>query len=389
MRAVGVVSVGRSDYGILRPVLRALAARDDVDLRLYVGGMHLSERFGGTVAEIERDGFPIAECVDFLLPSDAPAAVAASIGRGVEQFSAAFDRSRPDILVLLGDRFEMLAAGVAALPLTIPLAHIHGGELTEGQMDESIRHMLTKLSHLHFAATAEYACRIVQLGEEPWRVSVTGAPALDVLTDFLPLSDDELAARGVRLRGPTLLVTYHPVTLGSEHADAELDAVLGAVARSGLDAVLTYPNADPRHATVIEKLESFAASSDRFTLVQSLGQDAYFTVFMRAAAMVGNSSSGIIEAASVPLPVVDVGMRQRGRLRARNVIHADPDDGAIADAVERATSPAFAQSLRGLVNPYGDGKASPRIAERVATVPLDDALLVKRFHDIVSRPEGA
>jgi len=230
MRTVGVVTVGRSDYGSYRPVLRALERRNDVSVQLYVGGMHLLERFGLTVSEIEEDGFPIVARLDFLGPGDEPADVAAAIGRGVIAFADAFERARPDVVLLLGDRFEMFAAGIAALPLTLPLAHIHGGESTEGAIDEEIRHSLTKLSHLHFASTDVYARRIIQMGEEPWRVHVSGAPVLDALVGFQPLSDEELAARGVRLRGPTLLVTYHPVTRVPDGAREELDALLEAVA---------------------------------------------------------------------------------------------------------------------------------------------------------------
>ena len=382
MRTVGVVTVGRSDYGIYRPVLRALESRDDVRVQLYVGGMHLVEGFGLTVLEIERDGYPIVERVDFLNSGDGPVDVAAAIGRGVIAFAEAFERTRPDILLLLGDRFEMFAAGIAALPLALPLAHIHGGESTEGVIDEAIRHSLTKLSHLHFAATKEYARRIVQLGEEPWRVHVTGAPALDTLSDFKPLSDDELAAQGVQLRAPTLLVTYHPVTLAHERTGEQLTALLEAVSDSGLDALFTFPNADTSYGEIVSRLESFAGENGRFTLVRNLGTEAYFTVMSRAAAMVGNSSSGIIEAASFELPVVDVGMRQRGRMRPRNVIGADGDAESIRAAIERAVDPAFRLSLDGLENPYGDGHASERIAGVVATVPLDERLLLKRFHNL-------
>jgi UDP-hydrolysing UDP-N-acetyl-D-glucosamine 2-epimerase len=382
MRTVGVVTVARSDYGIYRPVLRALERRDDTDIQLYVGGMHLAERFGLTVSEIEDDGFPIVERVDFLGTGDSAADVAGAIGRGVVAFAEAFARSRPEVLVLVGDRFEMLAAGIAALPLTIPLAHIHGGESTEGAIDEAIRHALTKLSHLHFAAADVYARRIVQMGEEPWRVHVTGAPALDGLVGFEPLSDAALAAHGVRLRGPTLLVTYHPVTLAPEQTGAELDAVLEAVAESGLDAVFTFPNADAGHGRIVTRLESLRGTNGRFTLVPNLGTDAYLTMMSRAAAMVGNSSSGIVEAASFRLPVVDVGIRQRGRVRPPNVIGAGGDAGSIRAAIERAVDPAFRRSLDDLVNPYGDGHAGERIAEVLATIPLDERLLVKRFHDL-------
>lgn len=381
MRRLGVVSVARSDYGIYRPLLHALTQRDDVELLLYVGGMHLLEQFGYTIEEIERDGFPIAARVDFAAGDDTPLGVAASIGRGVQGFAEAFVRSRPDLLVVLGDRAEMFAAGIAALPLTIPLAHIHGGETTEGAIDETIRHALTKLSHLHFAATDEYARRIVQLGEDPWRVVVSGAPALDTLVDFTPLPDAELERRGVHLRRPTLLVTYHPVTLASERAHGEIQALLDAVADSGLDAVLTYPNADAGHGRIIEAIEQFASASDRYTVIRSLGSEGYFTLMGRAIAMVGNSSSGIIEAASFELPVVDVGDRQAGRLRGPNVIHVACDQGKIAAAIARAASVEFRRSLAGLANPYGDGHASPRIVERLLSVPLDERLLSKRLND--------
>jgi UDP-hydrolysing UDP-N-acetyl-D-glucosamine 2-epimerase len=296
-------------------------------------------------------------------------------------FAAAFERSRPDILLLLGDRFEMLSAGVAALPLTIPLAHIHGGESTEGLIDEAIRHALTKLSHLHFVATEEYARRVVQLGEEPWRVHVTGAPSLDNLVDFEPLTDGQLAALGVRLKAPTLLVTYHPVTLAHVQAGDELEAVLDAVKSSGLDAIFTFPNADTSNGEIISRLESLPEDG-RFVVVRNLGTDAYFTVMSRAAAMVGNSSSGIIEAASFKLPVVDVGVRQRGRLRARNVIEAEGTASSVGAAIRKAVEPEFRRSLASLANPYGDGHAGERIADVVATEALGEGLLVKRFHDL-------
>jgi UDP-hydrolysing UDP-N-acetyl-D-glucosamine 2-epimerase len=382
VRTIGVVTVARSDYGIYRPVLRQLERRNGVRVQLHVGGMHLLERFGSTVSEIEEDGYTIADRLDFLGPGDSALDVAEAIGRGVVQFAGAFERSRPDILLLLGDRFEMFAAGVAALPLALPLAHIHGGESTEGLIDEAIRHSLTKLSHVHFAATETYARRIVQLGEEPWRVHLTGAPALDALTDFAPLSEADLAAQGVRLRGPTLLVTYHPVTLASEQTGEQFAALLEAVDDSGLDAVFTFPNADPSHGEIVSRLESLAEHDGRFTLIRNLGAGAYFTLMSQAVAMVGNSSSGIIEAASFRLPVVDVGMRQRGRVRPENVINADADRESIRAAIERAVSDEFRRGLDGLSNPYGDGRAGERIAEVLSTVPLDERLLVKRFNDL-------
>ena len=382
MRTIGVVTVARSDYGIYRPVLRALAARG-LDIALYVGGAHLVERLGSTVRDVEADGYPIVARVAFLdEQEDSPRAVAEALGRGVVAFADAFDRSRPDVLLLLGDRYEMFAAALAALPLSLPIAHIHGGESTEGLIDEAIRHSITKLSHLHFVATEGYAQRVVQLGEEPWRVLVSGAPALDEVVGFEPLDDAELERLGARVDGETLLVTYHPLTLAGESTMAELDAVLGAVEESGRSAVITYPGSDTRHRGVIEMISAFAERNPRVTVVPSLGSHAYFTMMARAAAMVGNSSSGIIEAASFGLPAVDVGRRQQGRVHERNVIHVAGERRAISDAIAVAVSPEFRRTLAGLANPYGDGRAGPRIAERLAEVELDERLLIKRFHDL-------
>ena len=382
MRTIGVVTVARSDYGIYRPVLRALAERDDVAPQLYVGGMHLEERFGSTIQEIEQDDFPIAERVDFLLPDDTPHAVAESIGRGVIAFAQAFTRSRPDILVVLGDRFEMFAAAAAALPLGIPLAHVHGGELTEGAIDDSMRHAITKLSHLHFVATEQYAARVRQLGEEDWRIVVSGAPALDALVDFRALDHAELRDQfGVSFERPTLLVTFHTETLEPERTVAHAGEVVAAVGDSGFDAVFTYPNADAGYSRLVELIEETASSSDRYRVVRNFGSTAYYSAMSRAAAMVGNSSSGLIEAPSFRLPVVNVGSRQRGRVRAANVIDIQPDREAIAAAIGRATSTEFRRGLDSLVNPYGDGHAAARIVEVLATTPLDERLLIKRFRD--------
>jgi UDP-N-acetylglucosamine 2-epimerase (non-hydrolysing) len=383
MRTIGVVSVARSDYGIYRPVLRELAARNGTHPVLFAGGSHLLERFGRSIVEVEQDGFEIAERVDFLLDDDAPAAVAESTGRGVVAFAQAFERSRPDLLLVLGDRFEMFAAVAAALPLRIPVAHLHGGELTEGALDDAIRHAITKLSHLHFVATETYAARVRQLGEEPWRVVVSGAPAIDAIVTADGPNERELRERfGVSFERPTLLVTFHPETQEPERTVAHAEEVLAAVAASGYDAIATYPNADAANAHIAQLLEQAAARDSRLRLVKNFGADAYYGVLRRVAAMVGNSSSGILEAPSFRLPVVNVGSRQDGRLRAANVIDVEPERSAVEAAIARAVSPEFRRGLNGLVNPYGDGKAAGRIADVLESVPIDDRLLVKRWADV-------
>lgn len=389
MSRVAVVTVGRSDWGLLRPVARRLAEEPGMELSLIVAGGHLSDELGRTESEIEADGFRIAARVRTLSDTDDAHSVARALALGQASFADAYAAHRPDVVLLLGDRLEVHAAAAAAVPFRIPVAHVHGGEVTEGALDELLRHSVTKLAHLHFAATDDAARRIVQLGEEPWRVAVTGAPGLDNLLDNEALSDGELAEScgGLTPGARTLLVTFHPVTQEPERTEAQVEELFAALAESGCDLVFTYPNADPGGRRVLALVRSFVGRQDNATLVASLGTRAYLSLLGRVGAMVGNSSSGIIEAASFALPVVNIGSRQQGRLRAANVIDVRPVRKEIAAAIERALSPGFRESLGDLSNPYGDGHASERIVARLREVPLDERLLVKRFHDL--REAGA
>ena len=381
MTAVGVVTVARSDYGIVRPVLRRLAAHPRLEPVIYVAGAHLDERWGATVTEVERDGWPIAARVASAPEDDSPAAVARAAGRACAAFADALAPAPPGVLLVLGDRWDMHAAAVAALPLGVPVAHLHGGESSEGAIDESLRHSLTKLSHLHFAATELYARRIVRMGEEPWRVTVTGAPGVDALLEASPPPRAELERRvGIPLDRPTLLVTLHPATVGGDAA-GDARELAAAIEESGFAAVATFPGADAGAGAILAELEALAARSDRVALVPHLGTDAYVGLMRDAVAMVGNSSSGIIEAATLGLPVVNVGDRQRGRVRGANVVDVPPERGAILDAVAQVTAPAFRTSLAGLENPYGDGHAAERVVERLAELPAREVLLAKRFYD--------
>ena len=381
-RVIGVVTVARSDWGHLVPVLEALRAAPDVTLRLLVGGAHLSPRFGSTVAAIEAAGWPIAARVEMLEAGDAPRDMAVTAARGVAGFADVFARERLDLLVLLGDRLEMLAAATAALPFALPVVHIHGGEITEGAIDEQARHAITKLAHLHFAAAELYARRILQMGEEPWRVHCVGAPGLDRLAALANLPRAEVAARlGLALRRPTLLVSFHPVTL--EHADTarQVDELVAALAGVDGDVVISYPGADTAHRAIVERWTALASSRPGTRLAASLGEDVYASLLREADVMVGNSSSGIIEAGSFALPVVNVGTRQQGRLRGPNVVDVGHRRDEIAAGLARALAPAFRRGLAGMRNPYGDGAAAPRITEVLRKVELGPRLVRKRFVD--------
>ena len=383
MRRIGVVTVGRSDYGYYRPLLKRIQKARDLELCLVVGGMHLSQAFGYTAKAIEEDGFEIQHRVEILLSSDSPSGVSKSMGLGTIGFAQCFENRTPDLLLLLGDRFEMHAAAVAAIPFRIPVAHIHGGEITEGAMDDALRHSMTKMSHLHFVSTSEYARRVVQMGEEPWRVTVSGAPSLDNLNDLSLLDKTTLAGRyGLDLSQPPLLVSFHPVTLENGQTEWQTQELLAALEACGLPVVFSLPNADAGNQTIRSMIRDFTRSRDSVFLVDSFGTTAYFSLMSVSAAMVGNSSSGIIEAASFRLPVVNVGTRQAGRVRAKNVIDTAYDRESILQGIQKATEQLFRKGLEDLVNPYGDGHATDIIVRTLSEISLNDRLIRKRFVDV-------
>lgn len=389
MRTIGVVTTSRADYGIYLPVLRRIREERGLALRLLATGMHLSPRFGCTAEAIEADGFEVSERIETLSDSDEPEAVAESMARGTAGFARLFARFRPDILVVLGDRFEMHAAALAALPFKIPVAHIHGGELTEGAIDDALRHSMTKLSHLHFVSAREHGRRLLQMGEELWRITVSGAPSLDNLASVRRLSAGELEARyGLRVTPETLLVTFHPTTLEYEDAGRQAAELVEALRASGRPVVFTMPNADTGGRTIRGHIERYVRSGSSARAVENLGTEGYFSVMALCAAMVGNSSSGLVEAPSFGLPAVNVGNRQRGRIRGANVVDVGYGREEIAAGIRRAVEPGFRESLRGLPNPYGDGNASARIVARLRDVELSDRLVVKRFTDLEFQGES-
>jgi GDP/UDP-N,N'-diacetylbacillosamine 2-epimerase (hydrolysing) len=390
MRRICFVTGTRADYGLLRPLL-ALVARDpSLELQLVATGMHLSPEFGLTWREIEGDGFPIHRRIETLLSSDTPAGVAKATGLGVIGFADALQDLRPDLLVLLGDRFEILAAATAALFARVPIAHIAGGETTEGAVDEALRHSITKMAHLHFVGHDVYARRVIQLGEDPSRVFTVGGLGVDALAQVDRLDRAAFEASiGFPLGARNLLVTFHPVTLETATAGAQFQALLDALETvPDVKLIFTKPNADTDGRVIGRMIDEYVARRpSRAVAFDSLGHRRYVSALALVDGVVGNSSSGLAEAPSFRIGTVNIGDRQRGRLRAKSVIDCPPERGAITEAIARLFSGAFREGLDG-VNPYGDGGASRRIHEVLRDRPLA-GLVVKRFHDLpASREPG-
>lgn len=380
-RRICVVTGSRAEYGLLRGIMREISLDPRLTLQVVATGTHLAPEFGLTYREIERDGFGIDARVEMLLSSDTPAGVSKSVGLGVIGMADALERLRPDVVLLLGDRFEILAAAVAATVAGIPLAHVHGGEVTEGVMDDAIRHAITKMSHLHFTSAEPHRARVVQMGEDPARAYNVGAPGVDEALATARLDRAGMERElGIALLAPVLLVTYHPVVLGGRDPERGLAEMLRAIAEIDATAVITRPNADPGGRALNERIDAFvAARPGRAVAVTSLGQRRYVSMLALADAVVGNSSSGLIEAPAFGTPTVNVGPRQAGRLRGPSVIDVDESAPSIRDAIARALSSGFAASARASTSPYGAGGTAAKIRDVLATADLSD-ILRKRFH---------
>jgi UDP-hydrolysing UDP-N-acetyl-D-glucosamine 2-epimerase len=384
---VALVTTARSEYAGMYWMLHDLAADRRFEAALVVGGSHLSARHGMTVSEIEADGWPIAKRIPFLGVDEAVPHRAASAA--LEATAVALDELRPDVVVLSGDRHELLPIATAAVLARTPIAHVAGGDVTEGALDEQVRHAVTKMAHLHFPSTARSAARLIQMGEEAWRVHPVGDPALDGFVRGPRTSADALARElGFRPDRDTLLVTLHPVTVAGGAGAGEAPALVEALSRHEGPVVITGPSPDAGASAIREAMESFARARPRTVFRESLGTARYRGLMHLVGAMVGNSSSGLVEAPSAALPAVNIGERQRGRERARNVIDVAAGPDAIAAAISQALSPRFRESLAGLANPYGDGHAAARIVEALASMPDSGRLLRKAFAD-AARPSAA
>lgn len=377
---IAYVTTCRSDYAPSYWLIHDLFAASDLQPLLFVGGSHLSEQHGLTVGEIEADGWPLAERLPFACEADNPRAHAAAAASALERFSDAFIRQSPDLVMLYGDRWELLPIATAAVLTATPIAHLCGGDLTEGAIDEQVRHAVTKMAHVHFPSTALAANRLIAMGEEPWRVHNVGDPALDQFRRGERATDDELRQLlGFVPDASTLLVTFHPPTREPTLVREQVLELAAALEQRAEHLILTAPAPDPGFADVRDVLQTLAATHPRAAYVDHLGGRRYRAVLERVAAMVGNSSSGLIEAACVPLPVVNIGSRQAGRERAGNVIDVAPRRDAIIAAIDRAVGPAFRSSLRGIQSPYGDGHSAPRVVQALRGLPARERLLTKRW----------
>ena len=384
MLKVDVVTVGRSDLGIYESVLEKLKADSAFDLRLMVTGAHFALTFGNTAAEIQKKGFDYEPGLEMLLDSDSAQGIGKSIGLGIISFAQAFAVSRPDLLIVLGDRVEMICAPIAAMSYNIPVAHIGGGAVTEGAVDELVRHAITKMSHLHFVVCQQYADRVIQMGEESWRVFNVGSPALDRIRPHRVLSREQLSLQlSMDLKKDTLLVTYHPVTLEVKDAHYQVKTLLKALEALKYQVIITYPNADLGKTEIIESIKRFSlCNKDRVRLIKNAGTEVYLGLMSTVVAMVGNSSSGIVEALSFRLPVVNIGTRQKGKVRAGNVIDVGYSIEEIVSGIREATSAEFREGIHSLQHPYGDGHAGERILEILRTISIDNKLICKKFRNL-------
>lgn len=385
MKKICVMTATRAEYGLLRPVIQGLVRDDSFDTRVVVTGAHLSPEFGLTYKEIEADGIKIDEKIEILVSSDAPSAISKSMALALIGFAEYFKRTKPDLLIVLGDRYETLAVCSAAMNERIPIAHLYGGETTEGAIDESIRHSISKMSYLHFTSTEEYRKRVIQLGEDPSRVYAVGALGVEAIKDLPLLSRAELGeSLGLDLSTPFAMVTFHPVTLEKLDAKSQFEELLAAVSSlPEMKFVFTKANADAEGRTINSLLDQYVETSENASAFDSLGQLRYLSALKYCEMVVGNSSSGLIEAPSFKVPTVNIGDRQKGRIQAESVINCAPQKEEIISAIKRAESLEFRAGLNELVNPYGDGFSSSKIIEILHEyLDGDNIELKKSFYDV-------
>ena len=382
-RKICVVSGSRADYGLLRWLMQEIKEDPDLELQILATGMHLSETFGLTYKEIESDGFKINEKITVLNGDDSGLSLAKSISLGISGCADAFERLKPDLIIVLGDRFEIFAATTAALVSTIPVAHLHGGEVTVGAFDESFRHSITKMSHIHFVAAEEYRNRVIQLGENPEMVFNVGGLGVDAISKFKLLTKEEFEKkRGVSFSKRNLLITFHPVTLEDGSAEKQMNELLSALSElNETTLIFTLPNADTGGLAIISEIEKFVEDHSNAYSFKSLGQVDYFSCINLVDGVIGNSSSGLTEVPSFRKGTINIGDRQKGRLLATSVINVEPTKEEIKKGLFKLYSDSFRASLLRTENPYGSLGTASKIHKIVRELELE-GLLKKTFFQV-------
>lgn len=385
MKRIVVLTATRAEYGLLKPIMTKLLGDPYFDTRIAVTGTHLSPEFGMTVTEIESDNLPIDKKIEIILGSDTPVALSKSMGLALISFSEYFEECRPDAIMVLGDRYETLAVCCAAMNARIPIFHLYGGETTEGAIDEAIRHSLTKISCLHFTSTEIYRKRVIQMGESPDRVFNVGAMGVENALNTQCMSVPELEESiGFELGEKYVVGTFHPVTLERATAGKQTEELLAALDQhKELRYLFTGANSDTDGRSINRMLKDYTQSHENFCLVNSLGMRRYLSALKNSMFVIGNSSSGLVEAPSFKIPTINIGDRQRGRIAGETVIHCNPERHAIGQAIHKAMDDSFRTSIKKSENPYGDGHTSEKILEIITDFFINDRIdIKKKFYDI-------
>lgn len=388
MKKISILTATRAEYGLLKPIIEKLYGVADFDVRVVVTGAHLSPEFGLTYKEIEKDGIVIDEKIEMLLSADTPAAISKSMGLALISFADYFERLKPDMLIVLGDRYETLAVCMAAMNQRIPIAHLYGGETTEGAVDESIRHAITKLSYLHFTSTEEYRMRVIQLGEQPDRVFSVGAVGIENILNQKLVDKIELERSiDFKLDKPYAMVTFHPVTLEDNQSSDQFQALLDVCKKyQDMNFIITKANADANGRIINKMIDSYIKENKNAIAFTSLGMTRYLSALRYCTLVIGNSSSGLIEAPSFGIPTINIGDRQKGRLQADSVINSKPTCVEIEKALELALTNEVRNRAKNTMNPYGDGNTSDKVIAVVKDYLLNDKILLKKkFYDLEVR----
>ncbi|MCM3124161.1 MULTISPECIES: UDP-N-acetylglucosamine 2-epimerase [unclassified Mesobacillus] len=385
MKKISVLTATRAEYGLLKPIIKKLNNVSEFDVRVVVTGAHLSPEFGLTYKEIEKDGISIDQKLEMLLSADTPAAISKSMGIAMISFADYFEQLKPDLLIVLGDRYETLAVSTVAMNQRIPIAHLYGGETTEGAVDESVRHAISKLSYLHYTSTEEYRNRVIQLGEHPDRVLCVGAIGIENILNERLMSKSELASSiNFNLDRPYAIVTFHPVTLEDNNTEKQMQTLLEVCKTyPNMNFIFTKANADRNGRIINQMIDSYIEENQNAKAFTSLGMTRYLSALKFASMVIGNSSSGLVEAPSFGIPTINIGDRQKGRIQAESIISCEPKFLSVKNAIDLALTDEFKNRAKRVVNPYGDGRTSEKVVSSLKEVLLENRIeLKKKFHDL-------